>query len=104
GEKIFKQEAMGGGDIKLAAFIGAFVGWQAVLLALFLSFLLGTLAGVPLMLMGRLKKTAEVFEGVPKDQPAKAMVPFGPFLAMGAVITMLAGKTIWGFYAALLVR
>jgi len=104
GEKIFKQEAMGGGDVKLAAFIGAFVGWQAVLMALFLSFLLGTLAGVPLMLLGKLKKTTEVFEGTSQDQPAKAMVPFGPFLAMGAVIALLAGKTIWGFYAALLVR
>ncbi|MDP2807092.1 MAG: prepilin peptidase [bacterium] len=104
GEKIFKQEAMGCGDIKLAALIGAFVGWQAVLMALFLSFLLGTLAGVPLMLLGRLKKTTEVFEGISQNQPAKAMVPFGPFLAMGAVIALLAGKTIWGFYAALLVR
>jgi leader peptidase (prepilin peptidase)/N-methyltransferase len=104
GEKIFKQEAMGGGDVKLAALIGAFVGWQAVLMVLFLSFLLGTLAGVPLMLLGRLKKTAEVFEDVPKGQPSKAMVPFGPFLAMGAVIAMLAGKAIWFLYAALLVR
>ncbi len=104
GEKIFKQEAMGGGDIKLAAFIGAFVGWQAVLMVLFLSFLLGTLAGVPLMLLGRLKKTSEIFEDTPKDQPAKAMVPFGPFLAMGAVVALMAGKTIWEIYAALLVR
>lgn len=104
GEKIFKQEAMGGGDIKLAALIGAFVGWQAILMVLFLSFLFGTLAGVPLMLLNRLKKTTDVFEGVPKDQPAKAMVPFGPFLALGAVTALLAGKPIWYFYAALLVR
>ena len=104
GEKIFKQEAMGGGDIKLAALIGAFVGWQAMLMVLFLSFLLGTLAGVPLMLLGKLKKTTEVFERTSQDQPAKAMVPFGPFLAMGAITALMAGKTIWGFYAALLVR
>lgn len=104
GEKIFKQEAMGGGDIKLAAFIGAFMGWQAVLIALFLSFLLGTLAGVPLLLLGKLKKTTEVFEGTSQAQPAKAMVPFGPFLAMGALIALLAGKTLWGVYTTLLVR
>lgn len=104
GEKIFKQEAMGGGDIKLAAFIGAFIGWQALLIALFLSFLLGTLAGVPLMLLGKLKKTSDVFEGTPQGQPAKAMVPFGPFLAMGAVTALLAGKALWGFYTAFLVR
>ncbi|MBI4726161.1 prepilin peptidase [candidate division TA06 bacterium] len=104
GEKIFKQEAMGGGDIKLAAFIGAFVGWQAVLMVLFLSFLLGTLAGVPLMLLGKLKKTSEVFDVQNQSQPAKAMVPFGPFLAMGAVIALLARKIIWGFYANLLMR
>jgi leader peptidase (prepilin peptidase) / N-methyltransferase len=104
GEKIFKQEAMGGGDIKLAAFIGAFVGWQAMLMVLFLSFLLGTLAGVPLMLLGKLKKTNDVFGDHPQDQPGKAMVPFGPFLALAAVIVFLAGKSIWGSYLGLLTR
>jgi leader peptidase (prepilin peptidase) / N-methyltransferase len=104
GEKLFKQEAMGGGDIKLAAFIGAFVGWQAMLLVLFLSFLLGTLAGVPLLLLGRLKKTTDVFRDHSQAQPGKAMVPFGPFLALAAVITILAGKFIWSLYAGLLLR
>jgi leader peptidase (prepilin peptidase)/N-methyltransferase len=104
GEKIFRQEAMGGGDIKLAAFIGAFVGWQAVLMVLFLSFLLGTLVGVPLLLLGKVKKTTEVFKDHPQDQPAKAMVPFGPFLALAAVIVLLAGKSLWGLYAGLLIK
>ena len=103
GEKIFKQEAMGGGDIKLAAFIGAFTGWQAMLMVLFLSFLLGTLAGVPLMLLGKLK-TTELFEDHPTNQPAKPMVPFGPFLAMAAVIVFLAGKSLWCLYLGLLNR
>jgi len=104
GEKVFKQEAMGGGDIKLAALIGSFVGWQALLISLFLSFLLGTLAGVPLLLAGRLKKTTEVFADAAPGQPAKAMVPFGPFLAMGALTAWLAGRFIWGLYTGLMFK
>ena len=67
GTWLFKQEAMGGGDIKMMAMVGAFLGWQGVLLTIFLGALLGSLIFVPLTLAG-----------------SKKLVPFGIFLALGA--------------------
>ena len=71
---VFKQDAMGGGDIKMMAMVGAFLGWQGVLLTMFLGALIGTLIFVPLTLVGH-----------------KKLVPFGIFLALGAAATYLVG-------------
>jgi len=84
GQWIFKEEAMGGGDIKMMAMVGAFVGWQGVLMTVFLGALLGTVVFVPLTL-GR-----------------KRHVPFGVFLAMGAAATFVAGDAILAWYAEFL--
>lgn len=81
GSWVFKEEAMGGGDIKMMAMVGAFVGWKGVLLTVFLGALLGTLIFLPLMLLGR-----------------KKLVPFGVFLAMGAAATYLFGPAIFAWY------
>jgi len=81
GEWMFKQEAMGGGDIKMMAMVGAFVGWQGVLLTIFLGALAGTLVFVPLWLLHR-----------------KKLVPFGVFLAVGAAVTFLVGPSILDWY------
>ncbi|MGH7586065.1 MAG: prepilin peptidase [Gemmatimonadales bacterium] len=81
GTLAFKEEAMGGGDIKMMAMVGAFVGWQGVLLTIFLGALLGSLIFVPLALVGR-----------------KKLVPFGVFLAMGAVAAYLAGPALVAWY------
>ena len=96
GEKVFKQEAMGGGDIKLAAMIGAFFGWKAVLVSFFLAFLTGSVIGILLILLGRAKKN-EAPEGI----KPKAMVPFGPFLALGGVLALFWGRELLGFYLRL---
>jgi leader peptidase (prepilin peptidase)/N-methyltransferase len=77
----FKEEAMGGGDIKMMAMVGAFVGWQGVLLTVFLGALLGTIVFLPLMLLGR-----------------KKLVPFGVFLAMGGLAAYLFGPAIFAWY------
>lgn len=77
----FKEEAMGGGDIKMMAMVGAFVGWQGVLLTIFLGALAGSLVFLPLTLLGRRK-----------------LVPFGVFLAIGAVATWLVGPAILAWY------
>src|SRR5690606_33959255 len=53
GTLAFKKEAMGGGDIKMMAMVGAFVGWQGVLLTVFLGAFLGTLIFVPIHLFNR---------------------------------------------------
>lgn len=87
GEWMFKQEAMGGGDIKMMAMVGAFLGWQGTLLTVFLGALIGSLIFVPLSLVGH-----------------KKLVPFGIFLAIGAAATYLVGPAILSWYAAYLVR
>jgi leader peptidase (prepilin peptidase)/N-methyltransferase len=84
GEWVFKEEAMGGGDIKMMAMIGAFVGWQGVLLTVFLGALLGTLIFVPLTLR------------------KKRLVPFGVFLAVGAAAAFVAGGAIVTWYSEFL--
>jgi leader peptidase (prepilin peptidase) / N-methyltransferase len=83
GTRMFKEEAMGGGDIKMMAMVGAFVGWSGVLLTIFLGALLGTLVFVPLSVVGR-----------------KKLVPFGVFLSLGAAATWLAGPALIAWYKA----
>ncbi|OGR33190.1 MAG: peptidase A24 [Desulfuromonadales bacterium GWD2_61_12] len=83
-----KKEGMGGGDIKLLAMIGAFLGWKAILPVIFISSLLGSLVGVPLMLM--------------KQADGKLAIPFGPFLAAGALIYLFWGRELIQWYLSLL--
>jgi leader peptidase (prepilin peptidase)/N-methyltransferase len=87
GEWMFKQEAMGGGDIKMMAMVGAFLGWQGTLLTVFLGALIGSLIFVPLSLLGH-----------------KKLVPFGIFLAIGAAATYLVGPAILAWYGTYLGR
>lgn len=74
------QLAMGGGDAKLAALLGAWLGWQGLLLSLFLACLLGALIGGGGMALGWLKRR----------QP----IPFGPFLSAAAGITLIWGERL----------
>ncbi|KPK37956.1 MAG: hypothetical protein AMJ78_10725 [Omnitrophica WOR_2 bacterium SM23_29] len=74
GSAIFKKEAMGGGDVKLLAFIGAFLGWKLTLLTFFIAPILGSIVGVPLKLI--------------KKQDT---IPYGPFLSLATFIS-----TFWG--------
>ena len=81
GTWVFKEDAMGGGDIKMMAMVGAFLGWQGVLLTIFLGALAGTLVFVPLLLLGQ-----------------KKLVPFGIFLSIGAAIAYEFGPAVIGWY------
>ncbi len=83
-ELLTKKEGMGGGDIKLLAMIGAFLGWQGVLPVIFLGSFAGSLVGVPLMLIGK--------------SGGKTAIPFGPFLALGALIWLLWGSALVHWY------
>lgn len=96
GEKVFKQEAMGGGDIKLAAMIGAFFGWKAVLVSFFLAFLAGSMVGVFLIVLGKGKKNQ-----APDGIKPRIMVPFGPFLALGGILALFWGRELLVFYLRL---
>lgn len=87
-EWLTKKEGMGGGDIKLLAMIGAFLGWKAVLPVIFLSSLAGTLVGVPLMVL--------------RKADGKLAIPFGPFLAAGSLIWLLSAPELIRWYLSLL--
>jgi len=87
GTKAFGKDAMGGGDIKMMAMIGAFLGWQGVLLSLFLGAVCGTLVFLPLKLAGRDK-----------------LVPFGIFLALGAAVCWVAGPALVDWYARTMLK
>ena len=87
GSKAFGKDAMGGGDIKMMAMIGAFLGWQGVLLTVFLGAACGTLVFLPLKLAGRDK-----------------LVPFGVFLALGAAVCWVAGPALLEWYARTMLR
>jgi len=84
GSIIFKKEAMGGGDVKLTAMIGAFLGWRYILISLFLGFFLGALTGI-ILIMTKIKKREDA-------------IPFGPFIALGSIITLLWGEKIISWY------
>lgn len=77
--------AMGFGDVKLAAILGAILGWQSLLVALLFSFVLGALGG----LIGRF------FGG-------DRIIPFGPYLALGGFIALFAGTSLINWYLGML--
>jgi leader peptidase (prepilin peptidase)/N-methyltransferase len=78
---------MGMGDVKLALLLGLYLGWLSlghVLLGLFLGFLLGSIAGIGLLVTG--------------VRGRKDHLPFAPFLAAGAVLAVLAGEPLLDLY------
>jgi leader peptidase (prepilin peptidase)/N-methyltransferase len=85
---IKKKEGMGGGDIKLLAMIGAFIGWQGVLFTIFVASLVGTLSGILVMLR--------------RQKGLKLAIPFGPFLSIGAICYIFIGKELTAWYFNLL--
>jgi leader peptidase (prepilin peptidase)/N-methyltransferase len=87
GEWIFKKESMGGGDLKLAAMVGAFLGWQSVLLSLFAAILAGALTGTALIILKRKER--------------QHYIPFGPFIAIGATVAIFWGGDIIRAYTSL---
>ena len=80
GEIILKKPAMGEGDVKFLAAIGAFTGWQGAIFSLFGGAFIGTIIILPYLLIQQLKN--------PKEPKLKEL-PFGPFLALGAIFYFL---------------
>ncbi len=87
-EKLRHVEAMGGGDIKLMGMIGSFLGWKGAFLTIMLGALSGSLVGGALILL--------------KKHSAEKVIPFGPFLAIGATLSLFYGSDILTWYQGLL--
>jgi leader peptidase (prepilin peptidase)/N-methyltransferase len=83
-----REEGMGMGDVKMLAMIGAFLGWKAVLVTLVLSSFAGAFIGLGLMAVQR--------------GTMKYALPFGTFLAIGAVVAMFVGEPLIAWYAGFL--
>lgn len=81
------KEGMGGGDIKLLAMMGAFLGWHSIPFIIFSASLLGSVIGISLM--------------VARGRDAKLAIPFGPFLAFGAILYIFYGNRIITWYLSL---
>jgi leader peptidase (prepilin peptidase)/N-methyltransferase len=81
---ILKKEGMGGGDIKMMAMVGAFMGWKAVILTTFLASLAGSVVGISMI--------------IAKGREKGSLLPFGPFLSAGALVTLFFGQEILRWY------
>jgi leader peptidase (prepilin peptidase)/N-methyltransferase len=85
---LFGKEGMGGGDIKLLAMIGAFLGWKPALLTIMIGSLTGSVIGIALIALRFMKR----------DE----YIPFGPFLVFGAVVSMFFAQPLVEWYQGLL--
>jgi len=81
---VLSRGGMGGGDIKFMAMSGAVTGWKGVLMTTFLGSLAGSAIGIFLV--------------AARGKGRKAKIPFGPFLALGALLTLLFGQEIFRWY------
>lgn len=81
GDFIFKKESMGGGDVKLLAMIGAFMGWQTALLCLPVASVIGAIVGV-----------------IIKIKTKESVIAFGPYLSIGAFVSMFWASKIVSFF------
>jgi len=83
-----KKEGMGGGDVKLLAMIGAFLGWKAVIFTIFIGSAVGTVLGIAVAMKTK--------------KGRKAAIPFGPFLSLGALLYLFHGPEIVRWYTGLM--
>jgi leader peptidase (prepilin peptidase) / N-methyltransferase len=81
------HEGLGMGDVKMLAMIGAFLGWQSMLVSLLLASIAGSIIGVGMMVIGR--------------GGMKSALPFGTFLALGALVASVVGDQLFVWYLSL---
>jgi len=87
-ERITGREGMGGGDIKLLAMIGAWLGWRQLYLVVLISSLVGAIVGIAFLLMA--------------GKGFRVRIPFGPFLSLGAMACLFFGPELMNWYSQLL--
>jgi len=83
-----KGKGMGFGDVKLIAPIALLLGWPKILVGLFMAFVIGGIIGAALLIFGK-KRVGQV-------------IPFGPFIIIGAVLSLIWGDAIFSWYMYLL--
>ena len=84
GKFIFKKDAMGFGDVKLMAGLGACLGWQSIPFIIFVSSLLGSVFGISMIAAG--------------EKEMQSKIPFGPYIVFAALFWMLGGFRLWHMY------
>ena len=89
-ELILRKEVMGGGDIKLFGMVGLFLGVKLGLLTILLSVYVGAIYGVGSIIYSRIKK-----------KEFNSMIPYGPFISVGALISILYGMSMINWYIGL---
>ncbi len=87
---VLKREGMGLGDGKLLAVVGAVLGWKALPIVIFSGSFLGALISIPVVVAARRRGPDPAAE----SSLARVQVPFGPFLALGALVDLFAGQAI----------
>jgi leader peptidase (prepilin peptidase)/N-methyltransferase len=85
--RVFKREGLGLGDGKLLALIGVALGWKALPMVVFAGSIMGSLISIPVVLLSRRRRA----EG---QSLREVEVPFGPFLALGALLYLFAGRSV----------
>jgi len=85
---VISRGGLGGGDVKLAAVLGLWLGWPDTALAIFLGSLIGSIIGITLIAL-RIKKRKEP-------------IPYGPYLVLGTLIVLFVGEEIWQWYQNLI--
>lgn len=91
-ELIVKKEVMGGGDIKLFTMTGLFLGIKGGILTILLSIYVGAIYGVGTIIYSKIK-----------NKEYNSMIPYGPFISVGALITLLYGNNILSWYSSLFI-
>lgn len=87
-EKILKKEVIGGGDVKLIIVTGLFLGWQLLLLGIFIGSIVACIVEIPLSFNKSLRE--------------EHRLPFGPYLVIGFVVSLLFGLSILNWYLGIL--
>ncbi|MBI5025631.1 MAG: prepilin peptidase [Nitrospirae bacterium] len=87
---LLSRGGMGGGDIKMMAMVGGLLGWKGALSTTFFGSLTGAIVGIFLMIF--------------KGKGRKSKIPFGPFLAFGAILSLFFGQEILDLYRAIYAR
>ena len=84
GRLMLKKDAMGFGDVKLMGALGAFLGLESVIFITFVSSLFGAVIGITFIAMGK--------------RELQCKIPFGPYIALAAILWMLGGSSLWELY------